>query len=186
MDQEHYLVPGRECGACTACCKELAILEPSLKKLPGVLCRHCTDGKGCSIYAERPQVCRSYYCLWRRLPNMDASWRPDLSGILIVPLPTPPGYSGPFAVEIMIVGGADALRRDRAVGMIAGFVASGTATFLNAPGEIGMYGRNSLLNDALAPAVAARNLDAVKALIWSCYEAMIALPQKPIPAEQMG
>ena len=42
-----YLVPDRECGACTACCTHLAIV--AIDKLAGVTCEHCIAGAGCAI-----------------------------------------------------------------------------------------------------------------------------------------
>lgn len=62
----------RECGDCTVCCTapgierssiephELATLKP---KAACEVCKHST-GKGCGIYQERPNICRSYQCLW--------------------------------------------------------------------------------------------------------------------------
>lgn len=60
----------RSCGACSLCCTVLRVDE--LKKLGGVNCRHqCLaanpdepEVKGCAIHATRPQICRSYHCLW--------------------------------------------------------------------------------------------------------------------------
>jgi hypothetical protein len=74
-----HLVEGRTCGTCIACCKIPKIDE--LDKPMNVLCRHCT-GTACGIYAERPDVCRQYYCLWRRIEAMPAEARPDRIGIM--------------------------------------------------------------------------------------------------------
>ncbi len=82
MDDNLKLVPGRECGACTACCVVLAIDDPALTKPAGTACQNCT-GTGCGIYASRPETCREFVCEWRRLTLLDEDWRPDLSGVLI-------------------------------------------------------------------------------------------------------
>ena len=50
------------CGTCVACCKIFAI--PELEKKAGVWCSSCAIGKGCKIYDKRPEVCRSFECLW--------------------------------------------------------------------------------------------------------------------------
>jgi hypothetical protein len=183
MTATDYLVPDRECGACTVCCKDLAIVEDGLDKRSGELCEHCTIGKGCSIYATRPPVCRTYYCLWRRLPFLDDDWRPDLSGILIVPDTIPDDFVCGFAVNVVLVGPPDILRDPRFAGMIAGLIESGTATSLNVPAGPGMLTYKSRLNEELAPAIAARNLPHVQSLIWQCYAALAALPPKPVPDE---
>ena len=60
---------GRECGSCSLCCRVLEIAE--LNKPAHTWCRHCRPGKGgCSIYADRPPVCRGFACMWL----LDASW----------------------------------------------------------------------------------------------------------------
>src|SRR5688572_21923922 len=72
----------RQCGACTACCHVLEIDDPQLKKAAGTLCSHCSGG--CSIYAQRPKVCRDWLCMWREFPSLlDESWRPDRCGVLM-------------------------------------------------------------------------------------------------------
>jgi hypothetical protein len=74
-------VPGRECGACTACCTVMAIDKPDIQKEAGITCRHCHGG--CAIYATRPHVCQTFLCGWRQLPILDERWRPDLSGVFV-------------------------------------------------------------------------------------------------------
>lgn len=73
------------CDACTTCCKVLKIRE--LDKPGNVWCRHCEIGVGCRIYAERPEACRVYECIWlqtQRLPRPIAfNLRPDKSRVVI-------------------------------------------------------------------------------------------------------
>jgi hypothetical protein len=76
-----YLVPGRECGDCTACCKLIKIDWPELRKPAGVLCHHNT-GSGCGIHASRPDGCRRWFCLWRRLDAMPEHARPDRARVM--------------------------------------------------------------------------------------------------------
>lgn len=185
MDSEPYLVPGRTCGACTACCTELAIVEDSFRKMPGVPCAHCVIGQGCDIYETRPGLCRDYHCLWRSIPDLDERWRPDLSGIMVVPAEVPPGYPGPLAVSLVVIGAPEAVQTDDFAMMVGGFVDRGTATHLDVPGRAGMYGCSQLLNEALAPAVAARDLARVKAVIGAIYTALRAEPTCPITEEDL-
>jgi hypothetical protein len=75
------LVPERDCGSCVACCKILEINQPELKKPSDVLCQHNT-GTGCGIYLSRPAICRTWYCLWRRIAEMPDFTRPDKIGVV--------------------------------------------------------------------------------------------------------
>jgi hypothetical protein len=76
------LVPGRECGACTACCFEITIDDPMLAKPPRETCVNCT-AQGCAIYAERPEACRSWFCVWRRVADLPDHLSPDRSGLIV-------------------------------------------------------------------------------------------------------
>lgn len=67
--------PGRECGACTLCCKVYAL--PEFAKPPGVWCKHCAPGKGCAIHEAPPDQCRRFFCLWMTDATMPAEWKPD-------------------------------------------------------------------------------------------------------------
>jgi hypothetical protein len=74
-------IPARACGDCVACCQVLNIDEPDMIKPADQLCMHCT-GAGCSIYDSRPQVCRDWDCVWRRIDSMPPETRPDRLGVL--------------------------------------------------------------------------------------------------------
>jgi hypothetical protein len=187
VDDDDYLVPDRSCGTCTSCCRDLAITEDGIAKLPGVNCVHCIEEKGCAIYAARPNVCRDYNCLWRSVPTMDDSWRPDRSGILMV-LTTqmPPGYVADYAVDLILIDPPKALANDRLAGLIGGFIESGTITYLNVLSMIGGRSYRAFLNGILGPAIAARNLAQVNAMIGACYEQLKAQPPLPATAEDMA
>jgi hypothetical protein len=76
------LVPGRECGACTVCCDVLKVDTPDLQKPAGTRCIHLGE-KGCGIHAVRPEICRTWFCGWRRVEALPDAARPDLSGLLV-------------------------------------------------------------------------------------------------------
>ncbi|MBS1186354.1 MAG: hypothetical protein H6R04_372 [Burkholderiaceae bacterium] len=76
------LVPDRQCGECMICCEYLPISCATLKKPAETLCPHCIVNKGCSIYQQRANVCRTWHCLWRRDGAMPDELRPDRSGII--------------------------------------------------------------------------------------------------------
>ncbi len=86
MTTIHDLILGpaldsRPCGDCVACCEVLNIAEPDMVKPAGQMCMHCT-GSGCGIYDSRPQVCRSWDCVWRRIDSMPPQTRPDQMGVV--------------------------------------------------------------------------------------------------------
>ena len=130
----------RSCGQCTVCCTLLAIETPELRKLPGVACQHCT-AQGCGIYETRYPICRTYYCGWFGLPDLDESWRPDRSGVLLSP------HDG--GIELLVFGGEGAIRRPAFVPFVATLLSSRTPVFLAIPGPAGRYPARVQLNAAL-------------------------------------
>ncbi len=178
MEDDNYLVPDRDCGGCMVCCIEPAIHDPALEKPAGVACVNCV-GNACAIYPVRPKVCRDYFCMWRRLPFLDAEWRPDLSGVMITEAADASGTPNNFAVELIITGPHDLIETERFAGLVAGFLASGTGAFLNIPGAPGEPARQTRLQDWVFPAVEARNLAGVIAGIRECYKATITAEFTP-------
>lgn len=81
-DKYFSLLTDRECGECMVCCEHLSINAPNLSKPADVLCDNCIVDKGCQIYETRPNVCRTWHCLWRRIPELPLSLRPDKSGVI--------------------------------------------------------------------------------------------------------
>ncbi len=79
----------RNCGDCTACCV-LPRISPTEDaffpqgKRGYTKCSHLkVGGGGCSIYEDRPSLCRDYMCLWRfGVINGDERRRPDNLGIM--------------------------------------------------------------------------------------------------------
>jgi hypothetical protein len=74
-------IPARACGDCVACCQVLNIAEADMVKPADQMCMHCT-GSGCGVYESRPQVCREWDCVWRRIDSMPMETRPDHLGVL--------------------------------------------------------------------------------------------------------
>lgn len=71
----------RTCGDCTACCTVMGV--KSIDKPEGTPCSKLCKA-GCSVYAERPDDCRDFSCVWlqddgRVLRNME---RPDRVGVM--------------------------------------------------------------------------------------------------------
>ena len=81
MSLASHIVDGRSCGTCTLCCRlpEIDLFD----KPANAWCRHCIDGKGCSIYAERPSVCRDFLCLWMVSEALGDTWAPSRSHMMV-------------------------------------------------------------------------------------------------------
>jgi len=77
------IVPGRECGSCSMCCKlpGIPFLDPP--KPAGQWCRHCQPGRGCGIWSARPEGCIRFNCDWRKNARLGDEWRPDRCGFLL-------------------------------------------------------------------------------------------------------
>jgi hypothetical protein len=72
----------RACGDCTACCTVLTVDTPDFSKPAETPCVHL-GAHGCGIHAERPAICRSWFCGWRRVVDLPDEARPDRSGLLV-------------------------------------------------------------------------------------------------------
>jgi hypothetical protein len=46
-------------------------------------CPHCLVGKGCGIYASRPEECRVYLCEYLQNPDVSPAWYPKTSHMII-------------------------------------------------------------------------------------------------------
>ena len=74
-DLATLVVPGRECGTCTLCCKLIAVTE--LHKPRSTMCVHCIPEGGCGIHETRPHSCRGYFCNWLLLDGLGPEWKPE-------------------------------------------------------------------------------------------------------------
>ena len=154
---EFALVPSRRCGTCHSCCVDLTIAAPELSKPAGALCPNCLIGLGCKIYAQRPPVCRDWYCGWRGLDWIAEGMRPDLSGVLICPTPdVPDGYEGDQGLEFALLTD-DAIASPGLAEAMAHAIRANIATFLCVMGAAGKRGARMLLNNELTDAARAGN-----------------------------
>jgi hypothetical protein len=74
--------PDRACGTCTLCCKIMAIAK--LDKPANKWCQHCAPGRGCKIYADRPEECRTFYCNWITDSRLGPQWKPEKSKFVLI------------------------------------------------------------------------------------------------------
>jgi hypothetical protein len=178
------LVPNRECGPCTACCKDLTIDVPELKKPPGILCTHCMVGKGCGIYETRPPVCQAWFCGWRQMPNLDDEWRPDRSEILVTAAlqdHIPAGYPRE-GLTFELIGSRDRVAWPPFVQAVRAMAEHNIPIFLSVRGAPGYVSGNIFLNDKLSPAMSDRQIvERLQAALKACVE----LPKKKIEFDDM-
>ena len=79
------VVPGRECGSCTLCCKVYHVAD--INKVAGKWCRHCKPGRGCGIHDARPAQCADFNCLWRTEEGLTADWKPERAKMVLSVFP---------------------------------------------------------------------------------------------------
>lgn len=179
------LVPNRECGSCTVCCKVPIIDVPELKKPPGVLCGNCVAGLGCKIYDTRPEVCRVHYCGWRHLALLDESWRPDLSNIFIelksLPSEEYCGFipANPSGLRITLLGELSPEHQELLAANIASLVAADIPVVLTVAAPAEHMRGALLLNPMLKP----------YPVTLAAFSAALAVAQRAcheIPAEQFS
>lgn len=159
----------KTCGPCQVCCVALKIKTPQLRKDAQTPCPHLVE-KGCGIYESRPPVCRSFLCGWRLMPELDASWRPDRSGVMLLPLSqaqTPKAYSATGHGWVFVMSGGDKAITPRLGRLIAGMVARRVAVFLSA-----MTPRIQM-NEQLEHPVAAGDLDGVVRVLHQAHARLL-------------
>ncbi len=76
----------RGCDGCTACCDGWVKIQVHGHAVyPGCPCPYST-GHGCTIYAQRPPICREFLCAWRAPGSWLPQWfRPDEVGCIVLP-----------------------------------------------------------------------------------------------------
>ena len=183
------LVPERECGTCNICCIAPAIDKPEIQKISGATCRNCTAA-GCAIYESRPQVCRTYYCGWRRLDMIDADWRPDLCGVLVeLDMDNiPPQYKANFGLILILVGNPlRTVRESRFIDFVTRCVAANNVMlWLSLPGPHGKQSAQLPLNTkAMLEATSGSRAD-VKAVLEMTLKRLAAHDFIPYEMENSG
>lgn len=154
-DNESHLVPGRECGECTACCVHLLINDTDFVKPEGETCSHMVEKGGCKIYNDRPSVCRDWHCAWRFMAQLGDDWRPDRSGILV--------RSNEDGIIFQpIRDPKKVLTSPRAIELIAGGVSQGIRMSMSIPTRKGYLSYGMPLNEPLQKVVESRSLAAIQ------------------------
>lgn len=84
--------PARQCGTCALCCKLGEI--PDFKPF-NQWCQFCSTRQGCDIYADRPQLCRDFFCHYLQ-SDLPEHWNP-LTCHMIVSV-----YEGPLRMTVSV------------------------------------------------------------------------------------
>ena len=176
-DAAPTLVPGRECGPCTACCVHLMVHSTEFTKLQGVVCPNCELERGCKIYATRPQPCRDFICGWRTMAQFDEHWRPDKSGVIVKVTEDPAGAT---EFHFVLFGSKYVLLQPKFAAMIGQFVAKDLQTYLVLPGKPEEMSTKVHLNAGLRSAVARRDLTAISSGLAQAYESGMNAPREKL------
>jgi hypothetical protein len=162
---------GNDCGNCTVCCMALRVIE--LDKEAGPYCKHCLPGKGCGIYETRFEICRTFLCGWRRVPQLGEEWRPDRSGVLmmtqdVAKLPEAYRAQGP-GVNFVILGGEKAIQRPGFAEYVATLVTRHVAVYLSADTP------KTLINQYLEKHAAGHDIAAAREMLLHIYRQHVKL-----------
>ncbi len=113
------VLPDRGCGDCTACCTTLTVDTPDFAKPAGTPCMYLT-AQGCGIHAVRPHICRTWFCVWRRVADLPDAVRPDRSGLLISLnyVKQPQNMFEGVSIAIRLLPGSDAIANGTAAAVL--------------------------------------------------------------------
>lgn len=173
---ERRLVQGRECGECSACCVTLRIDEPTIKKPQDVPCSKLTSCGGCSIYESRPDVCRNWYCAWRVMPQLDDSWRPDRSEIM---LRIHDSENGGLILQ-SIEKDSHVLTSEKVLGFVANFVEAEVPIYISVATKPGRCNAIVNLNDVFKPAVSSKDIQIAELVMLRAIEHAYQYETDPI------
>jgi len=95
-----------------------------------------------------------FECGWRVTQALGDGWRPDRSGIVLIPKPksTPPGYRAGSGVEIMLLR-RGALHNAELPGLIAAWVSARVPVSLTVASPVGYMARSAFVNEMAEGAV---------------------------------
>ncbi len=157
------VIEERSCEGCTACCEVLPIRTEKLDKPANQLCPHCVDGKGCTVYDIRPDVCRGFYCGWFFLPDLSPAWHPNASGVIIRS-----EYFDEDTITILILRLSAFLVSEDFAGMVGAWIEQGIGVEFERLGPPGHLPAKMRMNELLEEAVAARDLREMQKLFaWA-------------------
>ncbi len=157
------LIEGRSCESCTACCSFPPIRTERLQKPANTMCNHCLEGRGCTVYDVRPDVCRGFYCGWFFLEELSPQWHPSESGVVIRS-----EHFDEDTITLLILRLSPFLVSEEFASIVGGWVAAGVGVEFERVGPVGHLPAKMRVNELLEDAVAARDLrEMQKVFAWS-------------------
>ncbi len=183
--ENKHLVPNRECGSCTVCCRYPSIDNPDIVKLSNVACKNLLEGGGCAIYKDRPDICDKWFCAWRSMPHLGEEWRPDKIGVLIEfsreNFPEP--YFGKAGYQFTILDKQKLLSNKPLAIFIGAQISIGVPCTLSYGIEPGVIPATAFLNFALQEAVNKRNGQGIIQGLLKAIEASEEIPKEYLKIE---
>ena len=175
---ESMLIPGRECGECTVCCVTPRIEE--FQKPENVACKELKAGGGCGIYTSRPDVCRDWYCMWRIMPQLDDSWRPDKCRILLRL-----GEHGEL-VFLPLGWPLEVLTTYQALQVIASLIMANIPVSIAVPGKVGHYSAKLDLNRSMSGVLESGSFLEVQGAMSELVSYAMQHPTEPVKGVGKG
>jgi hypothetical protein len=115
------------------------------------------------------------------MPQLDDSWRPDRSEMLITAATThiPVGYP-PEGLTFELIGSLNRVTWHPFLHLICGLIADSVPVFLSVRGEPGYTSGNIFLNDSLSGAIAMGDAEKIVEGLLVALESCISLPKKKV------
>jgi hypothetical protein len=175
------LVPGRECGACSACCEWLWVDTPEFRKPPSTLCAQASPS-GCRIYLDRPPICRAWFCGWRRFEIFPEDWRPDRSGVIATMKDTeiPADYEKRTGLIFLLFWPLEMVLQTEFISLLSAFIDNRTPVFLAIPGPPGFKPLQFFANNLLEDANRAQDAERFLAVLLAALRELDTLEFKPV------
>jgi hypothetical protein len=116
-------------------------------------------------------VCRNFFCGWRCTAELDDDWRPDKSGIVILPRSDGISEGSPFpwSWQFTVFGGEEAIRRRGLAEMMFSLIRRSATVFLAASGPMGIPCALTVVNAPLADVVLKGDLPTARATLLAIY-----------------
>ena len=178
------LVPERACGDCNVCCVALTIDDPQLRKPQGYRCKNTLPNKGCAIYDNRPDMCRTFFCGWRTFKWIRDSLRPDTSGVLVrTQYTVTAAEKTPVPGVIFTFLNNAALKAEGLAETVAAAVAAGIRVYIHVPGPPGQTSSQARIDEVLQHAVITKNKAEVLNILRRAQTQGKSGPRKPLFAK---
>jgi hypothetical protein len=115
------------------------------------------------------------------MPQLDDSWRPDRSEILITPANKhiPAGYP-PEGLTFEMVGSLERVTWYPFLHLISDLIANSVPVFLSVRGKPGYVSGNIFLNDRLSGMIAMSDVEGIVEALIDAAEACVNLPRQKV------